>query len=103
MQEVPVLALMVALAAVMVAVGGIAVWHFQGAQRVADWASAYVFPLARPVNSTHFWLGARAAFADVAIGRVLVNGTEYYVGVAAPYGRAVWLNASGRPLLARCN
>ena len=94
---------MAALAALIIAVGGIVVWHFQDAQRVADWAVAYVYPMAKPVNTTHFWLGAQASFADVKIARVLVNGTEYYVGATTPRGHAVWLNASGRPLLARCN
>ncbi len=94
---------MAALAALIIAVGGIVVWHFQDAQKAADWAVAYVYPMAKPVNTTHFWLGAQASFADVKIARVLVDGKEYYTAATAPYGKTVWLNYSGRPLLARCN
>jgi hypothetical protein len=102
-QEVLSLPLMVALAAAILGVGALMVWHFQDAQKVADWADAYAFPLARPLNATHFWLGVQAAFADVSIDRVVVDGREYPVYAAAPYGRKVWLNYSGGPLLVKCN
>ncbi|MEM4792834.1 MAG: hypothetical protein QXS00_07940 [Pyrobaculum sp.] len=103
MQEAVSLPLMVLIAALMVAVGGLVVWHFQDAQKVADWGEAYVYPLARPYNATHFWLGAQAAFADVEVGRVAVDGAEYLVSARLQYGRQAWLNYSGQPLLARCN
>ncbi|MCY0891055.1 MAG: hypothetical protein OWQ51_08820, partial [Pyrobaculum arsenaticum] len=103
MQEVFTLLAMAALAALIIAVGGIVVWHFQDAQKAADWAVAYVYPMAKPVNTTHFWLGAQAAFADVEISHVLVDNTTYLLGVRAPQGRQVWLNYSGRPLLVKCN
>ena len=103
MQEAVSLPLMVLIAALMVAVGGLVVWHFQDAQKVADWGEAYVYPLARPYNATHFWLGAQAAFADVEVGRVAVDGAEYLASARLQYGRQAWLNYSGQPLLARCN
>ncbi|MEM1890359.1 MAG: hypothetical protein QXN04_09485 [Pyrobaculum sp.] len=103
MQEVFTLLAMAALAALIIAVGGIVVWHFQDAQKAADWAVAYVYPMAKPYNSTHFWLGAQAAFADVEISHVLVDNTTYLLGVRAPQGRQVWLNYSGGPLLVKCN
>ena len=103
MQEAISLPVMVLIAALMVAVGGLVVWHFQDAQRVADWAAAAVYPLAKPYNATHFWLGAQAAFADVEISRVAVDGAAYALGVKAPQGRQVWLNYSGGPLLVKCN
>ncbi|MEM0464985.1 hypothetical protein [Pyrobaculum sp.] len=102
MHEVYTLALMVALAALIVATGGYVVWHFQNAEKVAEWGEAYVYPLARPLNTTHFWLGAQAAFADVQIKRVVVDDVQY-PGASAPAGRGVWLNYSGKPLLVKCN
>ncbi|AFA40175.1 hypothetical protein Pogu_2148 [Pyrobaculum oguniense TE7] len=103
MQEAISLPLMVLIAALMVAVGGLVVWHFQDAQKVADWGEAYVYPLARPYNDTHFWLGAQAAFADVVVGRVAVDGAEYLVSARLQREKQAWLNYSGQPLLVRCN
>ncbi|MGC9119572.1 MAG: hypothetical protein ACP5I3_11395, partial [Thermoproteus sp.] len=102
MQEALTLPMMVLIAGIIIAAGTVLIWQFQNAAAVARWADAYVYPLAKPYNSSSFWLGVEAAFADVRVDYVAVNGTVYSVGAAAPYGKAVWLNYSGGPLLAKC-
>jgi len=65
-------------------------------------AQALVFVKVRPLNGS-YWLGVHAPYGDVEVRQVRVNNTVFSLGVTAPVGRDVWLNASGRPLTVACN
>jgi hypothetical protein len=99
LEEIPNFAMSVIIAAVLVAAAAVMLMYFNP-QRVADYGAAAVYPLVRPLNGSHVWLGAEPAFGPVEVEYVAYNGTRIPVG--AQLDGPAWLNYSGGPVAVPC-
>jgi hypothetical protein len=105
LEELGTFIISIALAAVLIGVAAVVLYYFNPQQPV-DYAKAAFYPLVRPLNKTHVWLGVKPS-AD----RVEVVELKYQYGgrwVDVPVARltadrAVWLNTTdGRPAAVPC-
>jgi hypothetical protein len=99
LEEVPNFVVSVIIAAVLIAAAAAMLMYFNP-QRVADYGAAAVYPLVRPLNGSHVWLGVKPAFGPVEVEYVAYDGIRIPVG--AQLDGPAWLNYSGGPVAVPC-
>jgi len=106
LEELGTFVVSLALALAILGVAAVLLYYFSPQQPV-DHAKAAFYPLVKPLNATHVWLGVKPS-AD----RLEVVELKYQYGgrwVDVPLARltadrAVWLNATdGRPVAVPCS
>jgi hypothetical protein len=106
LEELGTFIVSVALAVALVGVAAVLLYYFNPQQPV-DYAKAAFYPLVRPLNTTHVWLGVKpsADKVDVVELKYQYGGRWVDVPVARfTADRAVWLNATdGRPVAVPCS
>jgi len=101
MQHAVYLAVALAVAAAVLSIAVAMKAVLPAPEAPLEYAEALVYVKVKPLNGS-YWLGVYAPYGDVVVKQVRVNNTAYELGVTAPAGRDVWLNASGRPITAHC-
>jgi hypothetical protein len=105
LEELGTFVVALALAVALIGIAAVMLYYFNPQQPV-DHAKAAFYPLVRPLNETHVWLGVKP-FADkveVVELKYQHNGSWFDVPVARlTADRTVWLNATdGRPVAVPC-
>jgi hypothetical protein len=105
LEELGTFVVSVALALAILGVAAVLLYYFNP-QQPADHAKAAFYPLVKPLNATHVWLGVKPSADKVEVVelRYQYKGNWFDVPVARlTADRAVWLNATdGRPAAVPC-
>jgi len=102
MQQIVYLAVALAVAAAILSLAVAMKAVLPAPEAPLEHAEALVYVKVRPLNGS-YWLGVHAPYGDVEVRQVRINNAVHSLGITAPVGREVWLNASGRPLTVNCN
>ena len=106
LEEVATFVVSVALAAEIVGVAAVFLYYFNP-QQPLDYAKAGFYPLVKPLNKTHVWLGLKPSADKVEVVEVKYQymGSWADVPIASfTADRAVWLNTTdGRPAAVPCS
>jgi hypothetical protein len=94
-----------ALAVALIGVAAVMLYYFNPQQPV-DHAKAAFYPLVKPLNKTHVWLGVKPSADRVEVVELKYQYKGRWVDVPVARltaDRAVWLNATdGRPVAVPC-
>jgi len=101
MQQVVYLIVALAVAAAVLSIAAAMKAVLPAPEAPLEHAEALVYVKVKPLNGS-YWLGVHAPYGDVEVRQVRVGNVTYVLDVTAPVGRDVWLNASGKPITARC-
>ncbi len=106
LEELGTFIISVALALAILGVAAVMLYYFNPQQPV-DHAKAAFYPLVKPLNKTHVWLGVKpsADRVEVVELKYQYKGSWFDVPIARfTADRAVWLNATdGRPAAVPCS
>jgi len=95
-----------ALALVLLGVAAVMLYYFNP-QQPHDHAKAAFYPLVKPLNATHVWLGVKPSADKVEVVELKYQYRGRWVDVPVARltaDRAVWLNATdGRPVAVTCS
>ncbi|MFZ8809104.1 MAG: hypothetical protein ACO2PN_13510 [Pyrobaculum sp.] len=95
-----------ALALVLLGVAAVMLYYFNP-QQPLDHAKAAFYPLVKPLNATHVWLGVKPSADKVEVVELKYQYRGRWVDVPVARltaDRAVWLNATdGRPVAVPCS
>jgi hypothetical protein len=106
LEELGTFIVSVALAVALIGVAAVLLYYFNPQQPV-DYAKAAFYPLVKPLNATHVWLGVKPSADKVEVVELKYQHRGRWVDV--PISRftadgAVWLNATdGRPAAVPCS
>jgi len=105
LEELGTFIISVALALVLIGVAAVMLYYFNPQQPV-DHAKAAFYPLVKPLNATHVWLGVKPSADKVEVVELKYQYRGRWVDVPVAKftaDRAVWLNATdGRPVAVPC-
>jgi hypothetical protein len=105
LEELGTFIISVALAAVLLGVAAVMLYYFNPQQPV-DYAKAAFYPLVKPLNATHVWIGVKPSADRVEVVELKYQYRRRWVDVPVARltaDRAVWLNATdGRPAAVPC-
>ncbi|MFZ8810033.1 MAG: hypothetical protein ACO2PN_18245, partial [Pyrobaculum sp.] len=105
LEELGTFIVSLALALVLLGVAAVMLYYFNP-QQPHDHAKAAFYPLVKPLNKTHVWLGVKPSADKVEVVELKYQyrGSWFDVPVARlTADRAVWLNATdGRPVAVPC-
>jgi hypothetical protein len=106
LEELGTFIISVALAVVLIGVATVMLYYFNP-QQPLDHAKAAFYPLVKPLNATHVWLGVKFSADKVEVVELKYQYRWRWVDVPVARftaDRAVWLNATdGRPVAAPCS
>jgi hypothetical protein len=106
LEELGTLIISVALAVVLIGVAAVMLYYFNP-QQPLDHAKAAFYPLVKPLNATHVWLGIKPSADKVEVVELKYQYRWRWVDVSVARftaDRAVWLNATdGRPVAVPCS
>jgi len=105
LEELGTFIIAVALAVVLIGVAAVLLYYFNPQQPV-DHAKAAFYPLVKPLNATHVWLGVKPTADKVEVVELKYQYKGRWVDVPIARftaDRAVWLNTTnGRPAAVPC-
>jgi len=105
LEELGTFIISVALAVALLGVAAVLLYYFNPQQPV-DYAKAAFYPLVKPLNATHVWLGVKPSADKVEVVELKYQYKGGWVNVPVARltaDRAVWLNATdGRPVAVPC-
>jgi hypothetical protein len=105
-EEVGTFIMSVALALAILGIAAVVLYYFNP-QQPLDHAKAAFYPLVKPLNATHVWLGVKPSADKVEVVELKYqyNGSWFDVPVVRlTADRAVWLNTTdGRPVAVPCS
>ena len=106
LEELGTFTVSVALAVALIGVAAVMLYYFNPQQPV-DHAKAAFYPLVKPLNATHVWLGVKPSADKVEVVELKYQYGGRWVDVPVARftaDRAVWLNATdGRPVAVPCS
>jgi len=106
LEELGTFIVSVALAVVLIGVAAVMLYYFNPQQPV-DYAKAAFYPLVKPLNATHVWLGVKPSADKVEVKEIKYQYKGGWVDVPVARltaDRAVWLNTTdGRPVAVPCS
>ncbi len=106
LEELGTFVVSVALALAILGVAAVLLYYFNP-QQPLDHAKAAFYPLAKPLNETHVWLGVKPSADKVEVVELKYQYRGGWVDVPVARltaDRAVWLNATdGRPAAVPCS
>jgi hypothetical protein len=106
LEELGTFIISVALALTILGVAAILLYYFNPQQPV-DYAKAAFYPLVKPLNATHVWLGVKPSADKVEVVELKYQYRGRWVDVPISRftaDRVVWLNATdGRPVAVPCS
>jgi hypothetical protein len=95
-----------ALAVALIGVAAVMLYYFNP-QQPLDHAKAAFYPLVKPLNATHVWLGIKPSADKVEVVELKYQYKGRWVDVSISRftaDRAVWLNTTdGRPAAVPCS
>jgi hypothetical protein len=105
LEELGTFIISIALAVVLIGVAAVVLYYFNPQQPV-DYAKAAFYPLVKPLNKTHVWLGVKPSADRVEVVELKYQYRGRWVDVPVARltaDRAVWLNTTdGRPAAVPC-
>jgi hypothetical protein len=105
LEELGTFIISVALALAILGVAAVMLYYFNP-QQPLDHAKAAFYPLVKPLNATHVWLGVKPSADKVEVAELKYQYRGRWVDVPISRftaDRAVWLNATdGRPVAVPC-
>ena len=106
LEELGIFIISLALALAILGVAAVMLYYFNPQQPV-DHAKAAFYPLVKPINATHVWLGVKPSADKVEVVELKYQHKGGWVDVPVARftaDRAVWLNATdGRPVAVPCS
>jgi len=106
LEELGTFIISVALAVALIGVAAVLLYFFNPQQPV-DYAKAAFYPLVKPLNKTHVWLGVKPSADKVEVVELKYQYKGGWVDVPVAKftaDRAVWLNTTdGRPVAVPCS
>jgi hypothetical protein len=106
LEELGTFVISVALALAILGVAAVMLYYFNSQQPV-DHAKAAFYPLVKPLNATHVWLGVKPSADKVEVVELKYQHRGRWADVPVARltaDRAVWLNATdGRPVAVPCS
>jgi hypothetical protein len=106
LEELGTFVVSVALALTLLGVAGVVLYYFNPQQPV-DHAKAAFYPLVKPLNATHVWLGVKPSADKVEVVELKYQYGGRWVDVPISRftaDRALWLNTTdGRPVAVPCS
>jgi hypothetical protein len=106
LEELGTFIVSLALALAVLGVAAVVLYYFNPQQPV-DHAKAAFYPLVKPLNATHVWLGVKPSADKVEVVELKYQYRGRWVDVPVARltaDRAVWLNATdGRPVAVPCS
>ncbi len=106
LEELGTFIISVALAVALIGVAAVLLYYFNPQQPV-DHAKAAFYPLVKPLNKTHVWLGVKPSADKVEVVELKYQYRGRWVDVPISRftaDRAVWLNTTdGRPVAVPCS
>jgi hypothetical protein len=106
LEELGIFVVALALALAVLGVAAVVLYYFNPQQPV-DYAKAAFYPLVKPINATHVWLGVKPSADKVEVVELKYQYRGRWVDVPVARftaDRAVWLNATdGRPVAVPCS
>gem|GEM_PF-1211900 len=106
LEELGTFIVSVALALAILGVAAVMLYYFNP-QQPLDYAKAAFYPLVKPINATHVWLGVKPSADKVEVVELKYQYKGGWVDVPVAKftaDRAVWLNATdGRPVAVPCS
>jgi hypothetical protein len=106
LEELGTFVVSLALAVVLIGVAAALLYYFNPQQPV-DHAKAAFYPLVRPINATHVWLGVKPSADKVEVVELKYQYRGRWADVPVARltaDRAVWLNTTdGRPAAVPCS
>ncbi len=106
LEELGTFIISIALAVVLIGVAAVMLYYFNPQQPV-DYAKAAFYPLVKPLNATHVWLGVKPSADKVEVVELKYQYKGGWVDVPIARftaDRAVWLNTTdGRPVAVTCS
>jgi hypothetical protein len=106
LEELGTFVVSLALAVVLIGVAAVMLYYFNPQQPV-DHAKAAFYPLVKPLNATHVWLGVKPSADRVEVVELKYQYRGRWVDVPVARltaDRAVWLNTTdGRPAAVPCS
>jgi len=106
LEELGTFVVALALALAILGVAAVLLYYFNPQQPV-DYAKAAFYPLVKPLNATHVWLGVKPSADKVEVVELKYQYGGRWVDVPVARltaDRAVWLNATdGRPVAVPCS
>jgi hypothetical protein len=106
LEELGTFVVALALALAILGVAAVLLYYFNPQQPV-DYAKAAFYPLVKPLNATHVWLGVKPSADKVEVVELKYQYRGRWVDVPVARltaDRAVWLNATdGRPVAVPCS
>jgi len=106
LEELGTFVVALALALAILGVAAVLLYYFNPQQPV-DYAKAAFYPLVKPLNATHVWLGVEPSADKVEVVELKYQYRGRWVDVPVARltaDRAVWLNATdGRPAAVPCS
>jgi len=105
LEELGTFVVALALALAILGVAAVLLYYFNPQQPV-DYAKAAFYPLVKPINATHVWLGVKPSADKIEVVELKYQYRGRWVDVPLARltaDRAVWLNATdGRPVAVPC-
>jgi len=105
LEELGIFVVSAVLAVVLIGVAAVMLYYFNPQQPV-DHAKAAFYPLVKPLNATHVWLGVKPSADKVEVVELKYQYKGGWVDVPITRftaDRSVWLNATdGRPVAVPC-
>jgi hypothetical protein len=106
LEELGTFIISVALALVLIGVAAVLLYYFNP-QQPLDYAKAAFYPLVKPINATHVWLGVKPSADRVEVIKLKYQYRGGWVDVPVARftaDRAVWLNTTdGKPVAVPCS
>jgi hypothetical protein len=106
LEELGTFVVALALALAILGVAAVLLYYFNPQQPV-DYAKAAFYPLVKPINATHVWLGVKPSADKVEVVELKYQYRGRWVDVPVARltaDRAVWLNTTdGRPVAVPCS
>jgi hypothetical protein len=106
LEELGTFIISVGLAVALIGVAAVLLYYFNP-QQPLDHAKAAFYPLVKPINATHVWLGVKPSADKVEVVELKYQYRGRWVDVPVARltaDRAVWLNATdGRPVAVPCS
>jgi hypothetical protein len=106
LEELGTFVVSLALALTILGVAAVMLYYFNPQQPV-DYAKAAFYPLVKPLNATHVWLGVKPSADKVEVVELKYQYRRRWVDVPVARltaDRSVWLNTTdGRPVAVPCS